>query len=189
MNSRQGFITKLRAATALHAEFNNPAPLTGPTAKRGHMSCKYIILKNTLTDVYYPVAISDGSALSTKALTKLITKRCTVTRSDALAVITAMVEVINETLADFDFQKQLTAVRVQLTPDREKNSNGSYERELVDSTDMEWSLDASSPYTPSASSSTTTTNEDSDSEAETGEASATNETSSESANSEEADAE
>lgn len=179
------------------------------------MSCKYIILKNTLTDVYYPVAISDGSALSTKALTKLITKRCTVTRADALAVITAMVEVINETLAggrsvhvdgmgylklklkatgvkslaDFDFQKQLTAVRVQLTPDREKNSNGSYERELVDSTDMEWSLDASSPYTPSASSSTTTTSEDSDSEAETGEASATNETSSESANSEEADAE
>lgn len=110
------------------------------------MSCKYIILKNTLTDVYYPVAISDGSALSTKALTKLITKRCTVTRADALAVITAMVEVINETLAggrsvhvdgmgylklklkatgvkslaDFDFQKQLTAVRIQLTPDREQ---------------------------------------------------------------------
>lgn len=129
---------------------------------------------NPKTEVYYPVAVSDGSPLSTKALAKLISKRCTVTRADSTAVLTAMVEVINETLsngrsvhldgmgylktklnsagvaslANFSFKKQVKAVRVQLTPERVMNSNGAYERELIDSTEMEWSLDASSRYKP-----------------------------------------
>ena len=41
-------------------------------------------------------------------------------------------------LADFDFDKQVQAVRVQFTPERERLSNKTYTRALVDSDDLEW---------------------------------------------------
>ena len=41
-------------------------------------------------------------------------------------------------LKDFDFQKQVKAVRVEFTPDREKTSSGTYTRALVDSGTLEW---------------------------------------------------
>ena len=41
-------------------------------------------------------------------------------------------------LADFDFDKQVQAVRVQFTPERERLSNKTYTRALVDSDALEW---------------------------------------------------
>lgn len=41
-------------------------------------------------------------------------------------------------LKEFDFQKQVKAIRVEFTPDREKTSSGTYTRALVDSGTLEW---------------------------------------------------
>ena len=41
-------------------------------------------------------------------------------------------------LADFNFDKQVQAVRVQFVPERSKTSNGAYPRALVDSDQLEW---------------------------------------------------
>ena len=41
-------------------------------------------------------------------------------------------------LKDFNFQKQVKAVRVEFTPEREKTSSGVYTRALVDSGTLEW---------------------------------------------------
>lgn len=41
-------------------------------------------------------------------------------------------------LDDFDFEKQVKAVRVEFIPEREKTASGTYTRALVDSDDLEW---------------------------------------------------
>ena len=41
-------------------------------------------------------------------------------------------------LEEFDFQKQVKAVRVEFIPEREKTSSGLYLRKLVDSDELEW---------------------------------------------------
>lgn len=41
-------------------------------------------------------------------------------------------------LDDFDFEKQVKAVRVEFIPEREKTTSGTYTRALVDSDDLEW---------------------------------------------------
>ncbi len=43
-----------------------------------------------------------------------------------------------KSLEDFDFQKQVKAVRVEFLPKHRKLSNGTYTRALVDSEDLEW---------------------------------------------------
>lgn len=44
-----------------------------------------------------------------------------------------------EKLEDFDFEKQVKAVRVEFTPERERLSGSkAYTRALVDSDDLEW---------------------------------------------------
>ena len=43
-----------------------------------------------------------------------------------------------ESLDDFDFEKQVRAVRVQFTPEKSRLSNGTYTRALVDSDQLEW---------------------------------------------------
>lgn len=44
-----------------------------------------------------------------------------------------------ERLEDFDFEKQVKAVRVQFTPERERLSGSkAYTRALVDSDELEW---------------------------------------------------
>lgn len=43
-----------------------------------------------------------------------------------------------KSLNDFDFQKQVKAVRVECMPERSKLSNGTYTRALVDSDELEW---------------------------------------------------
>ena len=41
-------------------------------------------------------------------------------------------------LKDFDFEKQVKAVRVEFVPERTRLSNGAYTRALVDSEQLEW---------------------------------------------------
>ena len=43
-----------------------------------------------------------------------------------------------ENLADFNFDKQVEAVRVEFVPERTKQSGGTYTRALVDSEQLEW---------------------------------------------------
>ena len=41
-------------------------------------------------------------------------------------------------IKEFDFEKQVKAVRVEFVPERSKLSNGAYSRALVDSDTLEW---------------------------------------------------
>ena len=41
-------------------------------------------------------------------------------------------------LKDFNFEKQVQAVRVEFVPERSRMSNGAYTRALVDSEQLEW---------------------------------------------------
>ena len=43
-----------------------------------------------------------------------------------------------EDLEDFDFEKQVKAVRVEFIPERTRLANGTYTRALVDSDQLEW---------------------------------------------------
>ena len=116
------------------------------------------------TNVYYPQAIVQGDPVETKDLAEELAFVSTVSKSDVNAVLGDIARVMNtfmangksvhidglgyfryvldtkgvENLEDFDFQKQVKAVRVQFTPEREKNSSGSYTRALVDTKKLEW---------------------------------------------------
>ena len=119
---------------------------------------------NARPGVYYPQAIVQGEPVETKDLAEELAFVSTVSKSDVNAVLGDIARVMNtlmangksvhidglgyfryvldtkgvENLEDFDFQKQVKAVRVQFTPEREKNSSGSYTRALVDSKKLEW---------------------------------------------------
>lgn len=95
--------------------------------------------------VYYPAAVVVGSPVTTKAVAKRLSAMCTVTYADVMAVLGELAGVIADYMAqgksvrldglgtfrytlktkgvddeaDFDFQKQLRAVRVQFVPERE----------------------------------------------------------------------
>ena len=119
---------------------------------------------NARPGVYYPQAIVQGEPVETKDLAEELAQISTVSKSDVNAVLGDIARVMNtlmangksvhidglgyfryvldtkgvENLEDFDFQKQVKAVRVQFTPEREKNSSGSYTRALVDTKKLEW---------------------------------------------------
>ena len=119
---------------------------------------------NARPGVYYPQAIVQGEPVETKDLAEELAQISTVSKSDVNAVLGDIARVMNtlmangksvhidglgyfryvldtkgvENLEDFDFQKQVNAVRVQFTPEREKNSSGSYTRALVDTKKLEW---------------------------------------------------
>ena len=116
------------------------------------------------TNVYYPQAIVQGDPVETKDLAEELAFVSTVSKSDVNAVLGDIARVMNtfmangksvhidglgyfryvldtkgvENLDDFDFEKQVKAVRVQFTPEREKNSSGAYTRALVDTKKLEW---------------------------------------------------
>ncbi len=116
------------------------------------------------TGVYYPQTIVQGKPVETKELAEELAFVSTVSKSDVNAVLGDIARVMNtlmangksvhidglgyfryvldtkgvENLDDFDFDKQVKAVRVQFTPEREKNSSGSYTRALVDTKKLEW---------------------------------------------------
>lgn len=116
------------------------------------------------TGVYYPQAIVQGKPVETETIAKDLAKISTVSNSDVQAVLGDISGVMHtrmaqgksvhikglgffryvldtrgvENLADFDFDKQVKAVRVQFTPERERLSNKTYTRALVDSDELEW---------------------------------------------------
>ena len=119
---------------------------------------------NKRPGVYYPQAIVQGEPVETKDLAEELAFVSTVSRSDVNAVLGDIARVMNslmaqgksvhidglgyfryvldtkgvENLEDFDFKKQVKAVRVQFTPEREKSSSGAYTRALVDTKKLEW---------------------------------------------------
>lgn len=116
------------------------------------------------TAVYYPQAIVQGKPVETETIAKDLAKISTVSNSDVQAVLGDIAGVMHTRmmqgksvhikglgyfryvldtkgvakLEDFNFDKQVQAVRVQFVPERSKMSNGTYTRALVDSDQLEW---------------------------------------------------
>ena len=114
--------------------------------------------------VYYPRAIVQGKPIETETIAKDLAKISTVSNSDVQAVLGDIAGVMHTRMAqgksvhikglgyfryvldttgvksldDFDFQKQVKAVRVEFIPERTKLSGGTYTRALVDSDELEW---------------------------------------------------
>lgn len=119
---------------------------------------------NKKQEVYYPRAIVQGKPVETETIAKDLAKISTVSNSDVQAVLGDIAGVMHtrmsqgksvhikglgyfryvldttgvKSLDDFDFQKQVKAVRVEFIPEREKTASGTYTRALVDSDDLEW---------------------------------------------------
>ena len=116
------------------------------------------------TGVYYPQAIVQGEPVETETIAKDLAKISTVSNSDVQAVLGDIAGVMHTRMAmgksvhikglgyfrytldskgvknleDFDFERQVQAVRVQFTPEKSKISGGTYTRALVDSDQLEW---------------------------------------------------
>lgn len=114
--------------------------------------------------VYYPRAIVQGKPIETESIAKDLAKISTVSNSDVQAVLGDIAPVVHNRMAqgksvhikdlgyfryvldtkgvkdlkDFDFQKQVQAVRVEFIPERTRLSNGTYTRALVDNDELEW---------------------------------------------------
>ena len=114
--------------------------------------------------VYYPQAIVQGKPVETETIAKDLSKISTVSNSDVQAVLGDIAGVMHtrmaqgksvhikglgyfrytldtvgvEDLEDFDFEKQVKAVRVEFIPERTRLANGTYTRALVDSDQLEW---------------------------------------------------
>ena len=114
--------------------------------------------------MYYPQAVTQGKPVETKELAEELAFVSTVSKSDVNAVLGDIARVVCtfmangksvhidglgyfryvldtkgvENLEDFDFEKQVKAVRVQFTPEREKTSSKTYTRALVDTKKLEW---------------------------------------------------
>ena len=120
---------------------------------------------NAKTGVYYPQAVTVGKPVETKEIAERLARISTVSKSDVAAVLGDLAGVLADYMAqgksvrldglgtfrltldsagvaseaDFDFQKQLKAVRVQFTPQREGavTRGGTATRALVPS-GIEW---------------------------------------------------
>lgn len=105
-----------------------------------------------------------GKPVETETIAKDLARISTVSNSDVQAVLGDIAPVMHTRMAqgksvhikglgyfryvldtvgvkdlkDFDFQKQVKAVRVEFVPEREKQSGGTYTRALVDSDTLEW---------------------------------------------------
>ena len=116
------------------------------------------------TGVHFPQAIIQGKPVETEAIAKDLSRISTVSNSDVQAVLGDIAPIMHNRMAqgksvhikglgyfryvldtkgvkdlkDFDFGKQVQAVRVQFTPERTKQSGGTYTRALVDSDQLEW---------------------------------------------------
>lgn len=120
---------------------------------------------NKKEQVYYPHAIVQGKPVETETIAKDLAKISTVSNSDVQAVLGDLAGVMHtrmaagksvhikglgyfrysinskgvKTLEEFDFQKQVQAIRVEFIPEREKSNSGNhYTRALVDSDELEW---------------------------------------------------
>lgn len=119
---------------------------------------------NKQQGVYYPRAVVQGKPVETETIAKDLAKISTVSNSDVQAVLGDIAGVMHtrmaqgkivhikglgyfryvldtvgvDTLEDFDFEKQVKAVRVEFIPERTRLANGTYTRALVDSDQLEW---------------------------------------------------
>lgn len=119
---------------------------------------------NKSKGIYYPHAIVQGKPVETETIAKDLARISTVSNSDVQAVLGDIAPVMHtrmsqgksvhikglgyfryvldttgvKNLDEFDFDKQVKAVRVEFTPERRKNSAGTYTRALVDSDQLEW---------------------------------------------------
>lgn len=117
------------------------------------------------TGVYYPQAITVGNPVETKEVAERLAQISTVSKSDMAAVLGDLAGVLADFMkqgksvrleglgtfrytldtegvaneADFDFQKQVKAVRVQFTPQREGGTTrGSQATRSLVPTGIEW---------------------------------------------------
>ncbi len=114
--------------------------------------------------VYYPQAIVLGKPVETETIAKDLAKISTVSNSDVQAVLGDIASVMHmrmsygrsvhikglgyfrytldttgvKSLNEFDFHKQVKAVRVEFIPERRRSATGVVIRDLVDSGDLEW---------------------------------------------------
>lgn len=119
---------------------------------------------NKKNAVYYPQAIVQGKPVETESIAKDLARISTVSNSDVQAVLGDIAPVMHsrmsqgksvhikglgyfryvldtkgvKELKDFNFEKQVQAVRVEFIPERTKTSSGTYTRALVDSDELEW---------------------------------------------------
>ena len=119
---------------------------------------------NKQQEVYYPRAVVQGKPVETETIAKDLAKISTVSNSDVQAVLGDIAGVMHtrmaqgksvhikglgyfryvldtvgvDSLEDFDFEKQVKAVRVEFIPERTRLANGTYTRALVDSDQLEW---------------------------------------------------
>lgn len=119
---------------------------------------------NKKTEVYYPRAITIGTAINTDQIAEALADRSTVTKTDVKAVLTEMADVMSQYMAqgksvkleglgyfrlglntkgvkneeDFDFQTQLQRVKVNFIPETTyPASTGAATRSMV-SNSLEW---------------------------------------------------
>lgn len=117
--------------------------------------------------VWYPTAVVMGQPVSTKKLAKRLSAMCTVTYADVMAVLGELPGVMAdymgqgksvrldglgtfrytlntkgvETEEEFDFRKQVRAVRVQFVPQREgAQTKGSTSTRALVPSGLEWTL-------------------------------------------------
>ena len=120
--------------------------------------------------VYYPAAVTVGNPVPVKKVAKRLSQMCTVTYADVMAVLGELPGVMADYMAqgksvrldglgtfrytlktkgvadeaDFDFQKQVEAIRVQFVPQREgAMTKGSTATRTLVPDDIEWL-----PYDP-----------------------------------------
>ena len=119
---------------------------------------------NKQQGVYYPRAVVQGKPVETETIAKDLAKISTVSNSDVQAVLGDIAGVMHtrmaqgksvhikglgyfryvldtvgvDSLEDFDFEKQVKAVRVEFIPERTRLANGTYTHALVDSDQLEW---------------------------------------------------
>lgn len=116
------------------------------------------------TGVYYPQAVVQGEPVETETIARDLAKISTVSNSDVQAVLGDISGVMHAHMsqgksvhikglgyfryvldtkgvkdpANFDFEKQVQAVRVQFIPERARTGGGAYARALVDAGRLEW---------------------------------------------------
>ena len=120
---------------------------------------------NEKFDVWYPTAVTMGQPIPVKQVAKRLSNMCTVTYADVMAVLGELPGVMADFMAqgksvrldglgtfrytlhtkgvatedEFDFQKQLRAVRVQFIPQREGAvTKGSTATRTLVPTGLEW---------------------------------------------------
>ena len=119
---------------------------------------------NKKQGVHYPRAIVQGKPVETETIAKDLARISTISNSDVQAVLGDIAPVMHNRMAqgksvhikglgyfryvldtmgvkdlrDFDFNKQVKAVRVEFVPECTRMAGGTYSRALVDFDELEW---------------------------------------------------